>query len=67
MIVHLFLDSPENKSEVDQRDCADDNEINVPNVRDTLIRKYSYKQAMCIESFSNTVYKPGKIILKTWH
>ena len=37
--------------------CDEDSPLTEPglNVRDALIRKYSYKQAMSLGSFSNTV------------
>ena len=38
-------------------DCPneDNDDIDDCNVRDALIRKYSYKQAMCLGAFSSTV------------
>ena len=51
----ILLDSPDTRSEHDSHKEESENESNLGHVRDSLIRKYSYKQAMCIDSFCNTV------------
>ena len=52
------------KSEPSDCPNEDEDDRDGYNVRDALIRKYSYKQAMCLGAFSNTVnqYSAAEII-----